>query len=105
MAVITQQSVSSVITPTFSTPTTSDTFQYQTGQWLHVKVGGTATTITLVIPGNQVYSGVAVTDLIEGPVTSQDRIFRIPPEAQDSTGVVNVLYSQTTAVTAGLFKM
>lgn len=105
MALMAVQPVTGMITPTFSTPTTSDTIQVESNLWLHVKVGGTATTITIVIPGNQNYSQVATTDLSSGAVTSADRIFQIPASIADSTNLVTVTYSQVTGVTAGLFKI
>jgi hypothetical protein len=106
MALMSPQAVSSVITPSFTAPTTSDTITYQAGQWLHVIVGATSTTITVVVPGNQEYSGVAKTDNVVTSVTNTQRIFALPLEAVDpATGLITVTYSQVTNVTAGLFKI
>jgi hypothetical protein len=100
------QPVSGMVTPTFSTPTTSDTIQVESGLLLVVNIGATATTVTIVIPGNQPYSGVATTDLGTGSITSAVRYFAIPASIADpSTNLVTVTYSQVTNVTAGLFKV
>jgi hypothetical protein len=106
MALMTPQAISSVITPSFTTPTTSDTITYSSGLILYVKVGGTSTTITVVVPGNQVYSGAATTDLVVTSVTNTERAFFIAQEAVDpATGLVTVTYSQVTAVTSALLKI
>jgi len=106
MALMSPQAISSVITPAFTTPTTSDTITYQSGLLLYVKVGATSTTITVVIPGTQPYSGVATTDLIVSSVTNTERAFAIPLDAVDqTTGLVTVTYNQVTNVTAALLKI
>jgi hypothetical protein len=105
MALMSTQPISSVLTPTFSAPTTSDTISWESGLLLYVKVGGTATTVTVVIPGNQPYSGTATSDLSTGSITSTERVFHIPRDAVDTTtNLVTVTYSQVTGVTAALFK-
>ena len=93
-------------TPSFTAPTVSDTITYSEGLMLFVKIGATATTITVVVPGNQVYSGAAKTDLVATSVSNTERTFWIGPEAVDpATGLVTVTYSQVTGVTAALFKV
>jgi hypothetical protein len=100
------QAISNFITPTFTTPTTSDTITFDSGLILYVKVGGTATTIGITIPGNQPYSGTATTDITTGSVTSQERVFYIARDAVDpATNLVTVTYSQVTGVTSALFKI
>src|SRR5678815_5667018 len=106
MALMAVQPITSMVTPTFSTPTTSDTIQVESGLMLYVKIGATATTVTIVIPGNQPYSQVATTDLGTGSITSAERIFAIPASIADpATNLVTVTYSQVTNVTAALFKV
>jgi hypothetical protein len=107
MALMSPQPVSTILTPTFAAVNSSDTIDTRSGpQWLHVKVGGTATTITVTPGGNQDYSGAAKTALSSGAVTNADRIFYIPPSiGAPDTGLVTVAYSNTTAVTAGLFRI
>lgn len=103
MALMTAQSVSSVLTPSFTAPTTSDTITYRDGLLLYVKIGATATTVTVVVPGNEEYTGVATPDLSSGSVTSSERVFVIPRLAADpATGFVTVTYSQVTGVTSAL---
>jgi len=106
MALMTAQPISSVITPTFGAVNSSDTIAYTSGLLLYVKVGGTSAGITVVVPGNQVYSGAATTDLIVAPGTNYERAFFISQDAVDtSTGLVTVTYTATTGVTAALFKI
>lgn len=105
MALMTPQAISSVITPTFAAPTTSDTISYTSGLILYVKNGATSSTVTVVIPGNQPYSGVATTDLI-ATFANSERAFFIALDAVDlTTGLVTVTYSSVATVTAALLKI
>jgi hypothetical protein len=64
-------------------------------------VGGTATTVTVVRPGNMA-AGDAVTDYVVGggALTSTSRFVRLGSEYADLvTGAVTVTFSQVTAVT------
>jgi hypothetical protein len=87
-------------------PTTSETIADVTqGTWLEVNVGGTATTITVLRPGN-FSQGDAVSDWVIGPLTSTQRFLRIGPEFADpADGDADVTFSQVTAVTARVFKV
>lgn len=108
MALMAAQSVSTVLTPSFTAPTTSDTIDARTSDnlWLHVKVGGTSTTITVTPGGTQDYSGANKSGLQQATITNADRIFKIPRSIGDPvTGIVTVTYNQVTGVTAGLFQM
>ncbi len=107
MALMSAQAISSVITPSFATPTTSDTITPDTGLILYVKVGATATTITIVVPGNQTYVGSALPDLSTGSISNTERAFFINKDVltDSSTGLINVTYSQVTNVTAALLKI
>jgi hypothetical protein len=106
MALMSPQAVSSVLEPTFAAVNSSDTIGYTSGLLLYVKVGGTTTTVTLVVPGNQVYSGVAKDDVAVASLQNEERVFRIDREAVDAaTNLATVTYSQTTAVTAALLKI
>ena len=105
MALMVPQSLASVLTPAFAAPTVSDTIAYTPGLQLHVIVGGTATTITVVVPGVEPYSGGPRDDLVAAAVTNATRYFAIEEEAVDpATGLVTVTYSQITAVTAALIR-
>lgn len=107
MALMTQQAVSSVITPSFTTPTTSDTITPDSGLILYVKVGATSTTITVVVPGNQPYSGTVTTDSVVTSVTNTERVWYLNPTilTDPSTGLITVTYSQVTNVTSALIKI
>lgn len=105
MALMSPQAISSVITPSFAAPTVSDTITYTTGLILYVKNGATSATVTIVVPGNQAYSGTAKADLT-ATFANAERAFYISPEAVDtSTGLVTVTYSDVTTVTAALLKV
>jgi hypothetical protein len=83
----------------------SDTIAYTTGLILYVKNGATSSTVTIVVPGDQVYSGTAKTDLV-ATFASAERAFYISPEAVDpATGLVTVTYSSVATVTAALLKV
>jgi hypothetical protein len=66
-----------------------------------ITIGGTATTVTIVRPGNMA-AGDAVTDFVvgAGALTSTRRLVRIGSEYADPvTGAVTITFSQVTAVT------
>ncbi len=105
MALMSAQAISSVITPTFAAPTASDTITPDTGLILYVKNGATSSTVTVVVPGNQFYSGTATTDLV-ATFASSERAFYIPKEIADpTTGLITVTYSSTATVTVALLKI
>jgi hypothetical protein len=105
MALMTSQAITGMHTVTYSTPTTSDTITPDSGLILDVVIGATSTTVTMVVPGNQPYTGTAITDQSTGAVTNTRRHFAITRDLVDpATGLVTVTYSQTTNVTAALLK-
>lgn len=105
MALMSPQGVSTVTTPVYTQPTTSDTIRYQEGLLLIVRNGATSNTTDIVVPGNQVYSGSAKTDLTSGAFTNSDRIFHISAEAVDpATGLVTVTHTNVATVTAALIQ-
>lgn len=86
-------------TVTLAAPTTSQTISYVAGQELWAVVGGTATTIAIVVPGNNRY-GSANPDISSGALTNATWRCPIPREARDSDGLVTITFSQVTGVTA-----
>lgn len=105
MALMTPQAVSPVITPEFTAPSVSDTIKPDEGLLLYVKNGATATTVTVLVPGNQPYSGIATSDLTQ-TFTSSERLFYLPPFIADpSSGLITVTYSSVATVTAALIKV
>ncbi len=106
MALMSPQAISSVITPAFAAPTVSDTIAYTSGLVLYVKNGATSGTVTIVVPGDQVYSGTAKADLV-ATFANGERAFFISPEAVDpATGLVTVTFSGAPGTwTAALLKV
>lgn len=106
MALMTAQPVTAAgTTPTFAAPSSSDTITPDTGLILYVKNGATSSTVTVVVPGNQPYSGVATTDLIQ-TFANGERVFYLPREIADpTTGLITVTYSSTATVTVALLKI
>jgi hypothetical protein len=103
MALLTPQPVTSVLTPSFAAPTVSDTIRWQPGLLLYVKIGATSTTVTVVVPGTQEYTGADVDDLAAAGISNTERVFAIPKLARDpATGLVTVTYSQIANVTHAL---
>ncbi len=105
MALLAPQTVAaSGTTPTFAAPTVSDTITPDSGLLLYVKNGATASTVTVVVPGNQPYSNAVTTDLVQ-TFTSSERVFYIAPGLADpATGLVNVTFSSVATVTVALLK-
>lgn len=93
-------------TPTLAAPTTSETIiapDDRTG--LLVVIGATATTITIVRPGNDAV-GVAVPDQTIGPLTNTTRLIKVDANYVDrSTGNAAVTFSQVTGVTASVVRI
>jgi hypothetical protein len=105
MALITAQRLANVLTPVYSAPTVSDTFRWEEGLVYIARVGVTSTTVTLLVPGADPFTGVAEGDVIASAVTSADRVFLCPKVVRDpATGLVTVTYSQVAGVTAALVK-
>ncbi len=92
--------------PTLAAPTTTETVDTTGGDvGLLVTVGATATTVGIVVPGNDEY-GTARPDVTSGALTSVTRLLRIPRSAADpATGLVTVTFSQVTGVTASVVKL
>lgn len=91
--------------PTLAAPTTTETIDTSGGNvLLLVTVGATATTVTLVVPGNDEY-GSAKPDVTSASLTNTTRAFLIPRSAADSaTGLVTVTFSQVASVTASIVR-
>lgn len=91
--------------PTPAQPTTSETISNVNNHTaLEVTVGGTATTVTVVRPGNDAV-GTAVPDKAYGPLTNVRRQFKVDRNYIDSDGLVTVQFSQVTGVTAVVLRM
>jgi len=90
---------------TYSTPSSSDTANPGNNVYLHVKTGGTGTTVTIVVPGTEYGQNRPDVSVVIG--TSTDRIIGplVPDLADPSTGFVTINYSSTTTVTAALLAM
>lgn len=90
---------------TYTAPTASDTVQADDRAFWHVKAGATATTFTVVVPGSKF--GQPLPDVVVGPLTSTDRfIGPLTVELADpSTGLVTLLTSQQTGVTAAVVRI
>lgn len=106
MALMTPQAISSVITPTFATPTAIDTITPDERLILYVKNGATSTTVTVIVPGNQVYTGGALPDLA-ATFSNGERAFYIPTFLADPSlgGLIAVSYTSTATVTVALLKV
>ena len=109
MALLTaQQVVPAGMTPTYAAANATDTFPTGDSLFLHVKVGGTATTITVNSPSGTTCSlgiaGAAHNNVV-GPLTSTERMIGPLTSARyndPTTGLGSVTYSQVTGVTAAL---
>jgi hypothetical protein len=106
MALLSQQAPNITGTAlTYSTPSASDTIVPGSGLYLHVKTGGTGTTVTVVVPGTQY--GQARPDVAVVIGVSTDRLIGplVGDLADPATGLITVQYSSTTTVTAALLQM
>lgn len=106
MALLSPQQVKATgTTVTYSTPTTTDTAVPDDRAFWHVKIGATATNVTLVVPGSAygqdrpdvVLSGLTSTERMIGPL--------VPDLADPATGLVGLNVSQTTGVTTALIRI
>lgn len=90
---------------TYAAANASDTVNPGANVYLHVKTGGTGTTVTIVVPGTQY--GQARPDVAVTIGTNTDRI--IGPLQADladpTTGLVTITYSSTTTVTAAVLAL
>jgi hypothetical protein len=90
---------------TYSAANASDTAKPDSRTFWHVKVGGTSTNLTVVVPGTQY--GVARPDITVSGLTNTDRFFGplVDDLADTSTGDITLLASQTVAVTSALVRI
>jgi hypothetical protein len=73
--------------------------------WFEVTVVGTATVVTLVVPGSAY--GVARPDVVTASLTNTTRRFGplVPDLADPTTGLITISTSQQTAVTIALVRI
>jgi hypothetical protein len=103
---MTAQVLSGVITPVYGAVSTSEVINRAKGQVLYVNVGGTSTTVTMQVPGQQPYTGIDRDDLVAAGISNTTKIFALPTTILvDSTDSIVVLYSQSTAVTSALVQV
>jgi len=112
MAALTTQVIRrSAITPSYAAAAGGgDTFTPGQRVFLHVKIGSTATTVTVAVPAGKGvdFADMSVGSLSTGSVTSAERMLGPFPAdlfADPVTGQVSVTYSQVTGVTIGVFDM
>jgi len=95
-----------VLEPAFLGVNPLEVINPEHGLALHVRVGATATTVTVQIPGVQPYTGAARDDVTIAGLQNAERVFYISDLLTDSTSeVAAVTYSQTVDVTAALLKV
>lgn len=90
---------------TYSAVAASDTVEPDDRAFYHVKAGGTATTVTVVVPGSQY--GQARPDVAVGPLTSTDRFIGplVADLADPATGLITIQHSATTSVTGAVVRI
>lgn len=90
---------------TYGTPTSSETFVPSASLYYHVITGGTADTVTVVVPGSQY--GQPRPDITISVGANSSRIIGplVPDLADTTTGLVTIQHSATTAVTAAAIQM
>lgn len=106
MALITKQQVTAAgLLPVYSTPTVSDTFLPDTGQFLHVKnASGGSINVTLVDSGATPAGNAGTSAVVAVPAGSERAIFVDPSLASAVTGLSTVTYSAVTSVTSALIR-
>jgi len=89
----------------FAAPTTSETFNIDTGCVYHIKIGATSTTVTVVVPGSQ-YGQARTDDVIASAATSTERYWNLftPDLADPATGLITITFSNVTNVTCALIR-
>lgn len=105
MALMSAQVVSVAgLTPSYTTPTVSDTISPGPNLWLHVKTTTNADTVTLV-DASRTPAGAASANLAVSIGTSSERLIGPldPDLTNTATGFITVTHSNVTGVTAGLF--
>ena len=105
MALLTPTQIGMNTTITPGAAAASNTAVPDDRTWFEVTVGGTATTVVLVVPGTAY--GVARGDVTTGSITSTTRRFGplVADLADPTTGLVEVTTSQQTAVTIALVRI
>jgi len=98
--------VADAITPAFLGVNPLEVINPDRGLALFVRVGGTATTVTIEVPGVQPYTGATRDDVTLAGLQNTERVFYIADLLTDPTSeVATVTYSQTVGVSAALLKV
>lgn len=107
MALLSPQSVDITgLTPTYSAVNAADTVPRRDGLVLHVKNGDVAgTDVAIVVPGTKF--GQANPDVVVTVAAGGDSFIHIPndPSLLNTSGVIDVTYTNTTSVTAALLEL
>lgn len=106
MALLSPQSIVGVsLTPSFSAVSASDTVIPLDDMFYVVRnAGGSADTVTIVIPGNDAFGSAIPDPTITVPATTGERwILLTQAMADPATGLITITHSFTTSVTAGVF--
>lgn len=108
MALLTLQTISlPSLTPSYGAVSASDTVaNADNDTFLHVKnAGGSADTVTIVIPGNDQFGSAIPDPTITVPATTGDRMIPLNAAMADpSTGLITITHSFTTSVTCALLR-
>jgi len=106
MALLTVQQIGSPSTPTYAAVSASDTVAADpAGLILHVKnAGGTSDTVTLTDPGSTPAGSAATNPTFTVPITTGDRMYKLSPSLQNSSGIITISHSFTTSVTCAVFR-
>lgn len=107
MAALTTQLITNAGTPpTPVAAAASDTAEIGTGSdtWAEYTVGGTATTITVIAPGNNSY-GQANPDPTFTSISNTTRRIPLRKEYDDGTGRATITTSQQTGVTVAIVRV
>ena len=106
MALLTVQQIGSPSTPTYAAVAATDTVAADpAGLILHVKnAGGTSDTVTLTDPGTTPAGSAATNPSFTVPITTGDRMYKLSPSLQNSSGIITISHSFTTSVTCAVFR-
>ena len=106
MTLLTVQQIGAPITPTYAAVASSDTVAADpAGLILHVKnTSGTQDTVTLTDPGTTPAGSVATNPTFTVPITTGDRMYKLPSSLANSSGIITIAHSFTTTVTCAVFR-
>jgi len=106
MALAGVQAITGSITPAYATPSSTEQINPNEDLFLHVKNGsGGSINVTITDPGSTQGASAATNPVVAVPAGAERMIYLSQYLTNPNTGTIQVAFSATASITAGLFRV